>query len=197
MVQPHGRSGLERLAEKYRLLAELRSRREEVEARGGHAFTAEENAERTSAFATVAQEFPGALREMEHSTREELEQRGSAVGRVLARGGDGAEAPEWMAVVIEYHDTLREALAIKMWLAGAVATSGETTPVLLERFREWHRSHPARHTPTERFDRELLETYRRPPGGRLHSIVWDRLARCFGRGRGELESLVFHPPAGS
>lgn len=194
------RRKLERLAEKYRVLAELRRSRELLEAEGKDSFPAGESAKRSRAFRRVAREFPGALRELEHSTSEELEGRLHAVEREAARldagPGEGASLEGWIAVVLEYHDLLREALAVKLWLAGAVDRRQRTTESFLERFRSWHREHPERHTPTRRFDRPRLDLYRFPPGGRLHGVVWRLLEERFGRSRGELERLVFSPPAG-
>jgi hypothetical protein len=191
---------LKRLERKYLVLAGLKARREEMESAGATSFAEDESRARTAAFREVAREFPGALRELEHSDRGELEARLGAVRLELAeldktpRGA--APTRGWVAVVLEYHDTLREALAIKMWLALNIAAPAPITEGDLRRFRAWHRSHDARHTPTAAFDRALLERYRRPPDGRLHSIVWERLGGIFGLSRRELERCVFSPPAG-
>lgn len=189
---------LKRLESKYQVLAGLKARREEMESAGATSFAEDEGRARTAAFRRIAREFPGSLRELEHATREDLEARLSAVRIEIAEIGKAPRgaAPRrgWVAVVIEYHDTLREALAVKMWLALNIATTARITEADLRRFRAWHRSHDARHTPTTAFDRALLDRYRRPPDGRLHSIVWERLGGIFGLSRRELERCVFSPP---
>ncbi len=189
---------LGRLEEKYRLLAELRGRREIAERSGATSFALDESKARSLAFREIAREFPGSLREMEHSSREALEARRAGVRleiEAVSRGPARARLSRtWVAVVLEYHAVLREALAVKLWLARSVPPGAGLDEDVMRAFGRWHRRSPARHTPTGDLDRKALERYRRPPRGRLHAIVWERLEERFRAGREELERLVFHPP---
>ncbi len=197
-----GRTGLlerlGRLEDKYRILADLRGRRDRAERSGARVFPEDETDARSRSFREIAREFPGSLRELEHSTLDELEGRRREVALEIQACGSGAadEGPAriWVAVVLEYHATLREALAIKMWLARNLPAGTSLTDGLMEEFRRWHQGHPARHSPTAAFGVKTLERYRRPPGGRLHAIVWERLGVQFHLERGDLEQLVFRPP---
>ncbi len=197
-----GRNGLlerlGRLEEKYRVLAELRGRRDDAEGSGWSGFPQDEAEARTRSFREIAREFPGSLRELEHSTFEQLEARRKEVAQEIEDFGSLAAgagpARIWVAVVLEYHATLREALAIKMWLARNLPSGASVTDGLLADFTRWHQVHPARHSPTAAFGVKTLERYRRPPGGRLHAIVWEKLGEQFDLEPRELEQLVFRPP---
>src|SRR5436305_1862365 len=102
---------LARLGAKYRILAELRARREELQRGGATAFPPEEGSRRRSAFRALAAEFPGSLRELDVTSAVALQARCAAIEAALA---GGPEEP-WMEVAAAYHRTLREALAVKRW----------------------------------------------------------------------------------
>jgi len=188
---------LERLLGKYRSLGALRARRETAEAAGMKEFGTEEVASRTVEFRRVAREFPGALRELEISSARVFETRAKLVAREIEalRRGAPAVSPacRWMVIAVDYHATLREALAVKRWLSERVRGGGELTPGLLSEFLEWHGSYPHRHSLVGPAGIEFLEAHRRPPGGRLHSLVWEALAKKHGLTRRELERAVFGP----
>jgi hypothetical protein len=177
---------LSRLAEKYRALVALRARREEREAEGAARFSDAESALRRGAFRLVARHFPGALRELDQTT-----------GKVLARKLAAVEAgaPQlWMRVTIDFHDTLREALAVKMWLAQRLGRDGEIDAQVLDAFHAWHAAYEA--LPhgimcAGALSVDFLRRHRKPPGGRVVSIVWSALAARHGVAREELEPMVW------
>jgi hypothetical protein len=186
-----------RLLDKYRTLADLRARREEAERAGMTEFGAGEAAERTTEFRRIAREFPGSLREIEISpsgileakareVQEEIEEIGHDPGRARPRR-------EWIAIVLDYHATLREALAIKRWLAQHRRSDGLVTPDMAGEFVRWHGLSPLRHSAVGPDPQSFLEEYRRPPGGRLHSLVWRALEGRHGLRRLQLERAVFGP----
>jgi hypothetical protein len=84
---------LQALVRKYRTLAELRRRRDQVKAAGG-VWDVEEGARRRAAFRRLAEEFPGALRELELPVAA-LEARAAATEEELAaaRGWWSCRAP--------------------------------------------------------------------------------------------------------
>jgi hypothetical protein len=189
------RRRLERLEEKYTILSDLRARREAAEGSGAVGFAEEESRERRRVFAAIAREFPGALREMERATHEQLEARRREVREEIEEIRPGPSPPcprrRWVAVVLDYHALLREALAIRQWLVRNVPPGGAIDEVLLQVFSRWHRGSAVRHTEASAFDAAALARYRRPPGGRLHAVVWERLERRYGLDRGRLEEIVF------
>src|SRR5438552_1202282 len=133
---------LEQLADKYRTLAELRARREQREAEGWTRFSDDEGRQRGAAFRRVAARFPGALRELHSSPAAVLAAKASAVEAELAelRAGGGAPARPWIAVVLDFHATLAEALAVKMWLARRL---GRAQPISDEVVAEYCRARAA------------------------------------------------------
>lgn len=173
-------SRLERLAAKYRALAELRARREEAVSVGLAGFTGDEAAARRAAFRALAREFPGALRELDTLAAATLRARLADVERELsearAEPGRAIASRRWIAVAVDYHETLRAALALKLRLARRLPRGGAVTEALARELGA---------------DAAVLESHLRPPGGRLHALVWDALERRHGLPRAELERLVF------
>ncbi len=188
------RQQLERLAHKYRTLAALRARREELEGSGRAGFSPEELPARREAFRLIAGEFPGALRELDTTTGEKLRARADAVEAELAAlAADptlSAPAAAWIRVVVDYHATLRELLAMKLWLARRIGRDGEVTNEVAADFDAWLATYPHRMSPRAH-DLAFLRALHHPPGGRLHPLVWAELAERHGLDREELEELVF------
>lgn len=164
---------LERLLHKYRTLQALRARRDRVEATGGAGFEPDERAARGRAFRALAAEFPGALRELEVLPTEVLAERADAVAAELAAAvADPARVRPgrlWVAVVLDFHDLLRELLALRLALA---------------------RGEPAA------ADAATIDRVRHPPGGRVVALVWQDLSARHGLTTDELRGLVFRPPRG-
>jgi len=204
-----GRSGrvesgarpLERLLWKYRLLTRLRSRREAVEAGGAASFEAAESRERKRLFRRVAREFPGALRELDTLESAQLAARAERVEEAidrLERGGEAPQPGQWLALVLDFHQTLRDALMLKRWLARRLPPGGGITGEVVEEFDRGlarlrrirglrvHRPQLAAHEQAA-----LLRDHLRPPGGRLLSLIWGELEARHGRSRVELEQMLF------
>lgn len=178
-------SELEELAEKYRVLARLRERREELEGRGERGFGDEEGKARRDEFRRIARRYPGALRELQASTAAGLRAKARAVEAEIAAGRTEPERA-WIRVVLEFHAAVRDALVVKGWLARNVPREAAITPEVVAAFRAAHGG---------RADAALLEAHRHPPGGRLLALVWAALATRTGRPRAELERAVFGDPA--
>jgi len=186
---PERRLRLERLLAKYRALAELRARREQLQAEGGDHFQPEEAASRRAAFRTLAHEFPGCLRELDSVTEVKLRQRAEHLARLL---DDPEQAePPWVPVTEAYHATLREALAIKRWLAHRLPRGGAIAPELVADFSRWYARLPFARSGAHTASAEHLARHLNPPGGRLQSLIWEELVQRFGRPRAELEREIF------
>lgn len=196
---------LERLLWKYRILATLRARREELEAAGRSCFEPAEAVERKRLFRRVAREFPGALRELDSFPAGQLVAKAETIELELGRvrcGGGGLARGEWTAVILDYHQTLREALMVKRWIALRLPRDTAIPPTLVRAFTQRiERMHRLRGEPTEpgmgaalrRHDEhaELLARHLRPPGGRILSLIWEGLERRHGRPRPALEAMLF------
>jgi hypothetical protein len=172
-------SDLHLLAAKYRTLAELRARREALAGQGKLGFGEEEGEERRRAFKKVARAFPGALRELDGCSADLLSRKARAVEAAIA----GGVVPRWIEVVLDFHRTLREALAVKLWLAMRIGRAGRVTPELVEAYRLAH--------PSAEVDAAFLERHHHPPEGRVLSLVWDAVGRRHGMTADEIRTTVF------
>lgn len=188
------RPELEALVEKYRTLHTLRTRREELEEQGRAGFSEQEGRARRGAFRQLARRFPGALRELDACSAETLARKRSAVESELARDRASQDAPHplWMSVVFDYHDLLREALAVKLWLAERIGKQGTISREVLFEFHIWHAKYA--HRGEARLTLEDLDSYYHPPGGRVLSLVWTQLSAKYGQDKEALERLVFGDP---
>lgn len=186
------------LLDKYQTLAVLRERREEAEAAGLTSFGAPEASERTAAFRRIAREYPGALRELETSPSRLLRLKAGMIRREIEElrrhPGRRATAPAWMAIVDDYHRVLREALAVKLWLAGRLPRGSALNHEVIAEFRQWHQHLPRRSRLEDGDYPAFIERHRRPRAGRLHSLVWDDLERLHGLSKSEIEQVVFGIP---
>jgi hypothetical protein len=170
---------LKALADKYRTLAALRARRDELEALGRAGFSEGEGERRRKAFRQVARAFPGALRELEVCSAAVLTRKAAAVEAAHA----GGPVPVWIEVVLDFHRALREALAVKLWLATRLPRAGRITPELVEAFRIAH--------PGSTADADMLERHLHPPGGRVLSLAWETVGRRHGLTADQIRSTVF------
>lgn len=191
-------SALERLAYKYRALARLRARREELAAAGAVAFGGEEGRERLAELRRLAREFPAALRELERATTAQLEARARAVEEELAalRRDPARQAPGplWMRVVLDFHVRLREALALKLWLARRLPRGGPPEAITLELVAAYRAF--AGLPEDAAVEPAWLHRHLHPPEGRITSLVWEALTEKYRLPRETLERLVFgYPPA--
>lgn len=147
---------LARLAAKYRALANLRRAKERGEPPPPRA-----------TFRALAAEFPGALNELDTLPLDEIDRRADALER--AASGAAAEAP-WMAWMHGYHALYRAALHAKRHLARAHDSSDEEVRAAAEG--------AGRHAGIG-VDAAFVRSVARPPGGRLATVVLDRLASAF------------------
>jgi hypothetical protein len=189
---------LEALAGKYATLERLRRRRELLAAAGHLGFDDAERAARRLEFRRVAHEFPGALRELETTPADVLAAKAAAVRDEAdrARRDPAAAAPAraWVAVVLDFHASLREALAIKLWLARrAVAVPLDEATVAA--CAAWYGAagRPARRGAWP-VDAATLERLHRPPRGRVLPVVWAAVVARHGGTAAALEQAVFGPP---
>ena len=191
---------LDELAAKYRELAVLRARREEVAALGRAGFDDAESALRRSAFRRLAARFPGALRELDALDARTLAARADAAAHAAAHADTDtpytprADAPPWLALALDFHALLTEALAIKSWLAHHAPRSTPLDAAALAAFRAFHAALPTRAFPVPLTDAAALARFRHPPGGRLLALVWAELEQRHARPRAELQALIFGPP---
>lgn len=156
-------SELHALSRKYALLGELRRRHDE---------------QPPPELRPLAQEFPGALRELDALPLEEIDRRFGSVDLAL-RGGPTEALLEW---VNRYHALMRAALAIKRRLRGKRQVDREEAALLaLATTREYG----------VRCDVELVIAVADPPGGRINEVVFLRLARTFGVSPARLRSALF------
>jgi hypothetical protein len=158
-----GSSELARLARKYDRLIELRRERSESP---------------PDDLRTLAEEFPGALRELDALPLAELERRLSSVRRAL-EGGPTEALLEWL---IAYHSLMRTALAVKRRLGGERRPSSERARLLAEALTS---------ETGVTCSVELVRQVAAPPRGRLNELVLARIAQSSGRAASELRSALF------
>ncbi|HKQ71537.1 MAG TPA: hypothetical protein VJT73_19465 [Polyangiaceae bacterium] len=149
-------SELAALAKKYSILARLRR---EHAAEGAIA--------PRRALKDLAREFPGALRELDTTTLEEIDRR----EKTLTGAAAGGPCEAWMAWMVRYHATMRAALFLKARLGRTAVMSVEADQELARRAGE---------ASGVLVDLAFLRAVREPPGGRLNVVVFDRLGAEFG-----------------
>lgn len=115
----------------------------------------------------LAQEFPGALRELDQLPLEKIVQRITAI---RAAEANPEQAETWMRVQIAFHRLLRGALALKRWIAGR--------PLTTSLQRELERRLGAMPLEAQAWASDLT-SIANPPRGRLVDVVFGRLAREF------------------
>lgn len=159
-----GPQALARLAHKYERLLELR--REATP----HAPTRE--------LRELAKEFPGALRELDALSLQELERRLEAVRQAL----EGGEPEVWIDYFVAYHAEMRAALWVKRRLEGERRPSRAIAEQIAQELtaRTEHSCSP-----------ELVLQVASPPRGRLSELVLGRLGLRFGRSPRELRQALF------
>jgi len=156
------------LLRKYRLLARWRRAKDLSVTGAGDGSDGAEPA----AMRALAEEFPGALRELDLLGLRELERRAACLAAwtdVDARDADLGLLEPWLAWIAAYHTLMRLALALRS------ATPPDVT------------------TPTPPADEAFLRDVRRPPAGRLSSAVLQALARHFQRPAEDIRAALFPP----
>lgn len=164
---PPSKEELLALLRKYETIAQLRRRRideGEVAERG--------------ALRALAREFPGALRELDTVTLEDIDARVKALTEAL----QGGPLAAWMPWMVAYHATMRAALLVKARLARSRVLSDE----LARRAGE-----EASSASGVEVDDTFVHTVARPPRGRLNVVVFERLGQKFGVAPDEIWEALF------
>jgi hypothetical protein len=165
------RSDLIALARKYRTLSELRRSQlaTALEARGP--------------LRRLADEFPGALRELDTLPLDQIEQRAEA----LERAASGAPRAAWMEWMTAYHQAMRAALFVKRRV-GRERELGARDAFRLATEAARESGYAC--------DAEFVLAVARPPDGRLNTIVYARLEAAFQLAPGDLDRALFSERSG-
>ena len=135
--------------------------------------------------ARLAEEYPGALREIDTLPIEVIRSRIEAL-RSAER--EDAHVERWMVAQTTFHRHARGALVTKRWLAGRKTV----TPALVRAFADAVGTLP-RGKDAELFADDL-EAVAAPPGGRLMDLVHVKVARALDVSVAEAQALVFGAP---
>ena len=171
-----GRQELRALREKYERMRALRDAH--ARARADASFV---EPDPRPEMGRLAEQFPGALREIDTLTLEIIAAR---ITSIAVAERDPSRAEPWMTAQIVFHRYARGALAAKRWLAGRKAI----TPALRAAF--------ARAAPggdAAELYADDLERIASPPGGRLMDLVHAKVARALRLTEAEARLLVFGP----
>ena len=134
------------------------------------------------AMAALAEEFPGALRELDTLPLDEIERRIQSLGR--AEEEPSASEP-WMHAQMLFHRYARGAVVTKRWLAGRK----DITPAIKQAFARAIERLP-RGEDAGLFAGEL-EHVAHPPRGRVMDLVHAKVARAMDIADTEVRALVF------
>lgn len=165
------RSQLAALERKYRTLMEIH-----------RALVAWDDARAAELDHELAEEFPGALRELQTLPLEVLEARAAALAAAV-----GGAAPEpWMLWMGDYHALLRAALRIKRRLRRGAPLNDAAAEALAKEVSKEVASavlgagEAASEGGVVLVDRTFVRAVAHPPGGRLNQVVFERLAMLHG-----------------
>ncbi len=134
-----------------------------------------------AAMAKLAGEFPGALREIDELSLDELRARIEA----LAAADAGAAPAPWMRAMARYHALTRGALCAKSWLAGRKHVTGEMREAFAREATGLCWAADARAWA------DGLDALASPPRGRVTDLVFTRIAAELGVGDDDARALVF------
>lgn len=161
------------LAWKYRVLVALRRAR----ARG-------EALPERAVFVSLAQRFPGALRELDTLVLSEMEARAEALERAAVEP-DAFEP--WMGWLHDYHAWMRAALAVRARLGRRCVVDDERAVRLAEEVGR------AMGVPV---DSSFVQAVMDPPGGRMVPVVLARVAGVHGTDVEAVRAVLFPPRVG-
>ena len=145
----------------------------------------EPQAEARPRMAELATHFPGALRELDDLELGEIERRVAALDVALS---NSARTERWMHAIALFHACARGALSAKRWLAGRKAVDGDLAEAFASAVGELPFPEDARAWTAH------LAGIASPPGGRVTSLVFARVARELGTSEREARDLVFGVP---
>jgi hypothetical protein len=136
-----------------------------------------------AALAALANEFPGALREIDDLERRVIEERIAS----LLRAEGGAPVERWMEAQLVVHRLARGALAAKRWLGKRRAITTAHREAFLEAV-------DGRELPFEAAEwSDDLARIARPPRGRIMDLVYTRAAAALDTSIDEIRVLAFGP----
>jgi hypothetical protein len=174
-VQPAdaARPYLAALERKYRTLMEIH-----------RALAAWDDARAAELDQQLAEEFPGALRELQTLPLEVLEARAVA----LAAAGEGGPEAPWMRWMGDYHALLRAALRIKRRVRRRAALDDAAADALANEVASTARTAGLG---SGMVDRAFVRAVEQPPGGRLNQVVFERLSAVHGVPAETIASALF------
>ena len=169
-VLPPGIEGLARLAQKYRFLGELRRARER-----GEAIPSRE------IFRDLADEFPGALRELDTLPLDTIDRRAHELEATVR--GDTPVA-QWMQVVHAHHVLLRAALLAKRHVRKRTMLTDADAHRVVELIAT---------RLAVSVDVPFVVAVHDPPEGRLGRVVVERIATGHALTIVEVRAMLFPP----
>jgi hypothetical protein len=129
-------------------------------------------------FKTLAEQFPGVLRELDTLPMPVIEARRQALSRVL----EGETSEPWMAWIVAYHALMRAALWIKLRTAKQPDLDAERAALLALRIqREFGFG----------VDEQFVVDVARPQMGRINVVVLRRLEKIFAVSASEIREAIF------
>jgi len=141
--------------------------------------------------AALAARFPGALRELDALSVEEIAARQRALAGALAGRRD--DVAPWMVAQSRYHALARGALSAKRWLGRTrVVEAGHRA-----RFESAAAARPAREPEEWLAWTDHLAALAAPRGGRIVPLVVHRVAHHLGVSVAEARALIFPPIGGT
>ena len=162
-------------------LDDLRAKYEEMlRLRVAHASPDEPDPRR--AMAALASRFPGALREIDELTLDDIRARIGAIDRAAL---EPTSVATWMTAQASFHALMRGALSAKRWLAGKKTIDRATRDAFAREARTLAFGDDA----TAWIDD--LAAIAAPPCGRVTDLVVDRVAQRLGVPTREARVLVF------
>lgn len=134
--------------------------------------------------AKLAEEFPGALREIDRLPLEVITAR---IDALASAEQDPSRSAAWMEAQLLFHRLARGALAAKRWLRGRKRIDGSTRAAFDAALPTLPRGADAQAFASE------LHRIAAPPRGRLMDVVYARVAAILGVSDDEARALVAGP----
>jgi hypothetical protein len=179
-------TALHALHRKYVELANLRQEREALERQGILKLEGVEYEARRSRTRALASEFPGALRELEHLTAEQLAGRRDAVHGTLVENQSPAI---WLALAHSFHTYAGLALAIRRWLSESGPDSSEQSEPAV--FRKWGQYSGLSERILDLIDVPTLRRYIAPSKSGHIELAWHDAAASQGMTIPEAKATLF------
>jgi hypothetical protein len=134
--------------------------------------------------AALADRFPGALREIDELSMDEIRSRIGALDDALRE--PSSEQP-WMAATARFHALTRGVLVVKRWLGKKKLVDDAVTLAFLRELGGLRYAEDARSWAPD------LARVASPPRGRVTDLVFERIAAALGVSAREARHLVFGP----